>query len=132
MKDRITNKELKAIHSYMDEMSEIGEYSDFLTLLSKLLATFNFLVINGTEWKIKADKYTVLELEHEELKLADKNIRNRLKEKAELWYEEKQDLLNQLEMQEKESERYFNGYKKAIEKCERLEKRIQFLEEKRN
>ena len=119
MSDRITNLELKKIHSYMEELDQ----EEFVTLLHKLLTTFNFLVVNGREWKDKAMKYNLVDLELVEKKQVIITLKNRLKIRE----SKIKELEEELQRERDSGERYFNAYKSAIEREERLKKGISKL-----
>lgn len=119
MSDRITNLELKKIHSYMEELDQ----EEFVTLLHKLLTTFNFLVVNGREWKEKSMKYNLVDLELVEKKQVIITLKNRLKIRE----NKIKELEEELQRERDSGERYFNAYKSAIEREERLKKGISKL-----
>ncbi len=119
MKDRITNPELKKVHEYMETL-ENQEFSD---LLHKLLATFNVVVINAREWKEKSNKCSLLETELVRKKQEIETYKKRI----EIRDERIQDLKSRLQQEEENAERYFLGYKSAIEREERLKKGITHL-----
>ena len=116
MKDRITNPELKKVHEYMETL-ENQEFSD---LLHKLLATFNVVVINAREWKEKSNRCSFLETEL----LRKKQEIETYKKRIEIRDDRIKELKSKLEQEEQSGERYFNAYKSAIEREERLKKGI--------
>ena len=119
MSDRITNTELKEVHSYLEEIDN----ERFCTLIHKLLTTFNFLVINGREWKEKASKYTVLEVQLVERKQEINGLIRRLEKKQDRIDE----LEKELELEKENGERYFNAYKSCIDREERMKANIRRL-----
>lgn len=120
MSDRITNQELKKVHEYMETL----ENKDFVALLHKLLATFNFLVIHGREWKKKAKGYVELEVELKERNIEIEELKRKLEYVKQQAYVNNKDLYEEINCLEAESNRYYENYSNALKKCERLEKQI--------
>lgn len=112
MSNRITNAELKKLHSYIDELNN----EEFVMLLRKLLATFNFLVVNGREWQVKAKKTSVLELKEIE---KEQQIRD-LKKKIGTKQNRIEELEKELQNAEDLADRYYEGYKNCIQREERV------------
>lgn len=119
MSDRITNAELKEVHSYLDEIND----ERFCNLMHKLLTTFNFLVVNGREWKEKSKKCTVLEVELIEKKQEIITLCRRIEKKQDKIFA----LKKELDEEKANGERYFNAYKNCVEREERMKANIRRL-----
>lgn len=120
MSNKITNKEIRKIHSYMEEIDN----PDFVVLLRKLLATFNFLALRYTELNEKDIKLAQAEVKYENEKEKNKH----LKEEISRQKKEIEQLNKKLDEEERNGQRIFAEFKECVTKNERLKKRIEVLE----
>ena len=120
MSNRITNKEIRKIHSYMEEIDN----PDFVVLLRKLLATFNFLVLRYMELTKKDTKSALAEVKYENEKEKNKHLREKINEQK----KKIEELETRLEQEERNGQRIYVDFKECVTRNERLKKRIEVLE----
>ena len=120
MSNRITNKEIRKIHSYMEEIDN----PDFVVLLRKLLATFNFLVLRYMELTKKDTKSALAEVKYENEKEKNKHLREKINEQK----KKIEELEARLDQEERNGQRIYVDFKECVTKNERLKKRIEVLE----
>lgn len=122
MSNRITNKEIRKIHSYMEEIDN----PDFVVLLRKLLATFNFLVLRYMELTKKDTKSALAEVKYESEKEKNKHLREKINEQR----KKIEELEERLDQEERNGQRIYVDFKECVTRNERLKKRIEVLEGK--
>lgn len=120
MSNKITNKEIRKIHSYMEEIDN----PDFVVLLRKLLATFNFLVLRYIELTQKDTKSALAEVKYENEKGKNKHLREKINEQE----KKIEELEGRLAQEERNGQRIYVEFKECVTKNERLKKRIEVLE----
>lgn len=102
------------------------ENPEFVMLLRKLLATFNFLLYKINDLKEKEIRASVAEV-----KLKEQEIKNKeLKEKIVQQKNEIKELKLELEKSEKNGDRLYVNCKEYIAKNDRLKKQIERLQTK--